>query len=315
MGDALAALGWQVHEQLRRTVRSLAEVVEDAGPGWSARTPSLPLVHSLNRLHVPARSGPGGAGESLGLAGEILSLPGESLGLADEILAMADEHQADLGYRHVVVEDERTARQLVASLGSAGWRVERLVLMVLDTVAAGAGEDRSGEDWSGEARSGEARSGDRELFAEPVSELTAGEAAELMRRWAVEDRLEVVPGVIEQLAVYNDREGRLWNERALGIRQDGAPVALTKYRSDDGVAWVEDVYTVPEARGRGHARTLVTRAAGAAVAAGHELVFIVADDEDWPKELYRAIGFRPAARSWTFHKDLGAAGRVGVRAS
>ena len=273
-----------MHEQLRRTVRALAEVVEEAGPGWSARTPSLPLVHTLNRLHVPARSG---------AAGEILAP-------ADEVLALAEEHQADLGYRHVVVEDEGTARQLVASLGSAGWRVERLVLMALDAVAAGALGARA----SGAARAG----GARELFAEPVSELTADEAAELMRRWAAEDRLEVVPGVVEQLAVYNDREGRLWSERALGIRQDGTPVALTKYRSNDGVAWLEDVYTVPEARGRGYARTLVTRAAGAAVAAGHGLTFIVADDEDWPKELYRDIGFRPVARSWTFHKDLGAAG-------
>jgi GNAT superfamily N-acetyltransferase len=294
-----------VHEQLRRTVRALAEVVEEAGPGWSARTPSLPLVHTLNRFHVPGRPG---------AAGEILAL-------AEEVLALAEEHQADLGYRHVVVEDEGTARQLVASLGSAGWRVERLVLMALDaraltlrggTASVGAaGEPVSGrvsEPVSGlvsEPVSGLVSDPVSDLVSDLVSELTADEAAELMRRWAVEDRLEVVPGVIEQLAVYNDREGRMWNERALGIRQDGVPVALTKYRSNDGVAWVEDVYTVPEARGRGYARTLVTRAAGAAVAAGHELTFIVADDEDWPKELYRDIGFRPVARSWTFHKDLG----------
>jgi GNAT superfamily N-acetyltransferase len=278
-----------VHEQLRRTVRTLAEVVEEAGPGWSARTPSLPLVHTLNRLHVPARPG---------AAGEILAL-------AEEVLALAEEHQADLGYRHVVVEDEGTARQLVASLGSAGWRVERLVLMALDARALTLRGGSASVGGAGEPVSGLVSGLVSDLVSGLVSELTADEAAELMRRWAVEDRLEVVPGVIEQLAVYNDREGRMWNERALGIRHDGVPVALTKYRSNDGVAWVEDVYTVPEARGRGYARTLVTRAAGAAVAAGHELTFIVADDEDWPKELYRDIGFRPVARSWTFHKDLG----------
>jgi hypothetical protein len=39
---------------------------------------------------------------------------------------------------------------------------------------------------------------------------------------------------------------------------------------------------------------VVTRAAGLARDAGHDLIFILADDNDWPKQLYARIGFRSA---------------------
>jgi hypothetical protein len=38
---------------------------------------------------------------------------------------------------------------------------------------------------------------------------------------------------------------------------------------------------------------------------GAEVVFIVADDDDWPKHLYARLGFVPVGRKWTFHKALG----------
>ena len=34
--------------------------------------------------------------------------------------------------------------------------------------------------------------------------------------------------------------------------------------------------------------------------AGAELVFLVADDEDWPKELYRKLGFDDLGRVYEF---------------
>jgi hypothetical protein len=38
----------------------------------------------------------------------------------------------------------------------------------------------------------------------------------------------------------------------------------------------------------------------AALAAGHELIFVVADDEDWPKDLYAKLGFDPVGKAWNF---------------
>jgi ABC-type transporter Mla maintaining outer membrane lipid asymmetry ATPase subunit MlaF len=53
----------------------------------------------------------------------------------------------------------------------------------------------------------------------------------------------------------------------------------------------QEVATLPSHRGRGYAKSVVTRAVDVALAAGHEFVFLVADGDAWPKELYRRLGF------------------------
>ena len=100
------------------------------------------------------------------------------------------------------------------------------------------------------------------------------------------------------------REGRVRAARNLSIREAGRVVAMTKLYSDGVTAQVEDVYTVPEWRNRGCARRLITRAIALAIQAGHELVFIVADDDGWPKYLYSQLGFDPIGRMEMFHRDL-----------
>jgi predicted GNAT family acetyltransferase len=111
---------------------------------------------------------------------------------------------------------------------------------------------------------------------------------------------------MRELLDYNTQTWRARNARLFGIRlDDGALAAVTLLFSDGGeVAQVEDVYTIPEARGRGYARALVTHAAGLARSEGHQLTFIVADDNDWPKQLYAKVGFEPVGRSWLFHRPL-----------
>ena len=73
---------------------------------------------------------------------------------------------------------------------------------------------------------------------------------------------------------------------------------------DGATAQVEDVYTVPSWRNRGCARRLITRAIVLAQDAGHELVFIEADDNGWPKQLYSRLGFDPIGRIGVFHRDV-----------
>jgi ribosomal protein S18 acetylase RimI-like enzyme len=58
-----------------------------------------------------------------------------------------------------------------------------------------------------------------------------------------------------------------------------------------GVASIFSVGTVPEARGRGVGRTLVTDAVARAQAAGAELVYLIARADDSPKQMYRKLGF------------------------
>ena len=88
----------------------------------------------------------------------------------------------------------------------------------------------------------------RKVDTSPVVELSEAQSLELMRRWNIEDYPDIGDG-LEELQEYSRREGRLWGEHCFGILDhDGRPIAITKLRSDGSVAWVEDVYTVPEAR-------------------------------------------------------------------
>ena len=250
--------------QLRDTVWSLADEVKDVGPGWLARSLSLPEVRAVNLLHITRPASP------------------------RELMALADEQQAMLAFRRLRVEPEATALELAAAVTGAGWRVDREVYMALmgqpTTPSAGA---------------------------EKVVELSDPQVAKLMRRWLKEDFPDVEPSRLDQVDEYSRREGKLWAERSFGILDDrGEPASITKLRLRRGIAWVEDVYTVPEERNRGFARALVTHAATLARAAQPELTFIIADDNDWPKHLYESLGFRPVGVVWAFHRAIAVAHRA-----
>jgi ribosomal protein S18 acetylase RimI-like enzyme len=196
----------------------------------------------------------------------------------EQLIDLADEQQPGLDYRHVAVEHQATGPGLEDAFRAAGWKVERDLVMVL----------------SGPA--------DRPADASVVDDAGEEEVLGLMRRWYEGDG--PAPTEIEQLVAYGRREARTLGDRLLGVRSgDGALVAITKLRSDGQTAQVEDVYTVPEARGRGFARALISRAVELARDGGQDLTFIVADDNYWPKLLYERIGFRPVGRLWQFHRD------------
>ncbi|MGH9046906.1 MAG: GNAT family N-acetyltransferase, partial [Acidimicrobiales bacterium] len=177
-----------------------------------------------------------------------------------EVLALADEYQGDLAYRHIVIEDEDTGSELEQPLHGAGWRVDREVYMVLADPPTG------------------------DLEVSDIRELTEEQTLVLTRRWCEEDHPGISAESLDQLLEFARREGRLWDEARFGIVDAaGNPMSMTKLRIDDSTAWVEDVYTVPTARCRGYAKTLVTHATTLAAQAKREVAFIIADDNDWPK--------------------------------
>jgi GNAT superfamily N-acetyltransferase len=248
---------------------------------------------TLARLHDQLRRSQGAAADETRLVGpgrvaRTPSLPwvwslnhlrvSEPISFPD-LLAVVDEVLSGLPYRHVLVEHEATADQLQGPLREAGWTVDTEVIMVI------------------------AEQPDREDDTSAITELTEDQMLVLMREWLIEERAGISEEALDQIDEYNRREGRLLGERRFGfVDEQGSPLAITKLRIDGPIAWVEDVYTTPEARGRGYARSLVTNAV--ALSAGSELTFIVADDNDWPKTLYQKIGFRPVGRFKTFHLDL-----------
>lgn len=196
----------------------------------------------------------------------------------EKLVGLAEDQMTGCDYRHVAVEDQQTGPELERAFRAADWKVERDVVMVLSGAA------------------------DRPADTGVVDDAGEDEAAEIMRRWYGDD--EPSTAEIDQLVDYGRRESRVLGDRLLGVRSsDGRLVAITKLRSDGRTAQVEDVYSVPEARGRGFARALICHAAELSRGAGHDLVFIVADDADWPKLLYERLGFRSAGFLWQFHRD------------
>jgi predicted GNAT family acetyltransferase len=89
------------------------------------------------------------------------------------------------------------------------------------------------------------------------------------------------------------------------VRANGEIASAADLYSDGRTAQVEDVATAAEFRGRGYATAVVLRAVEEALATGHDFVFLVADAEDWPKELYVRLGFAPLGHTWTFLKTPG----------
>ena len=90
-------------------------------------------------------------------------------------------------------------------------------------------------------------------------------------------------------------QGRQRIARAVPLRYfgvfDGDQVAgYCELREAGGVAQIEDVNTVPAARGRGLGRALVQAVADEA-RAGNDIVFLEALADDWPRLLYAKVGF------------------------
>lgn len=196
-----------------------------------------------------------------------------------EVIALADRHLQDLPYRQLSVA-EPTGAALEPEFCVRGWRVDCELTM---TLATGP---------------------DREVDTDAVFTPSGETVLELLRRWTREGwNGRPDPEAERQLMRYWQLEWQGRNAQLLGIRgRDGSLAAMTVLYSDGRAAQVEDVYTVPEERGRGFARALISRALELATGGGHELTFIVADDRDWPKHLYARLGFEPVGRTWALHK-------------
>lgn len=197
-----------------------------------------------------------------------------------QAVGLANLYMRDLPYRQLFLEHEPGAEALARELLRDGWKIESNLHMVLRQAP------------------------DRELDTSPVIEPSEEDALELMRRWTGEDELlRASPDAHEQVV---DSYRRLWrarHARRLGVLgRDGALAGITLVFSDSTVGQVEDVYVVPEERGRGFGRVLVTHGTRLAVEMGHELVFIVADLNGWPKQLYAKVGFEPTGRTWACHR-------------
>jgi ribosomal protein S18 acetylase RimI-like enzyme len=183
-----------------------------------------------------------------------------------ELISFSDRALAGLEHRMLSFERARAAEPLRGEFVSAGWTFTRLVWMHHE------GPRPVAADADGQG-----------VTAVPYDAVAA-----LRSAWHEED----FPGRDPSEFHCQVREVALARgSRTLAIVEEDQPVAYAGLDlGDDGIE-IGAVYVRADHRGRGHG-TAVTRAAIAA-AGDVEHLWICADADDRPKELYARLGFRP----------------------
>jgi GNAT superfamily N-acetyltransferase len=228
----------------RRLLEAAADEVHELPFGFAVRCPSLPIVHSLNCLHVT----------------------GSHTGLTVTDLVAHLDARVGASFRSVLVHDEATGTRLEPAFRADGFQTGRELVMLL----TGEGDGRAG-------------TGAVEVGPEVLDDA---------RFWAPSG---LPDEHVEQLLERERRFAAACDERGFAVLgDDGRAVAKARLRVLGDVAQVEDVIVLPEHRGRGHGRAVAAAATAAARAGGYETVCLFADGQDWPRELYAALGFTPA---------------------
>jgi predicted GNAT family acetyltransferase len=221
--------------------------------GVATLTDELPRVANLNVLRVDDLR------ERLGLA--------ELRAEAERLAAEADRLCPELRHRRVVAYDEEIGTRIALGFETLpGWITERVVLMAqhrpvdrdVDTTFVRQVEEE--ELQPARERFFRSRGADGELVAQELA--GARRLAEL---------------------------GDVWAFAAFVGGDVGSYCEL--YADGSGAAQIRGVATLAEHRGGGLARATVSHALAKSQAVGHELTFLRAVHDDWPKNLYGKLGF------------------------
>lgn len=134
-----------------------------------------------------------------------------------------------------------------------------------------------------------------------IEVLSLEERIELATAGWAEEQPEWAPELWAELGSRARTAVRAGGATFLGIRVDGQVVARADLFVGSSIAQVEEVMTDGLHQGKGYASALVLDAVSRAQATGSvEQVFLVADSEDWPKDLYAALGFVEHSRIAAF---------------
>jgi ribosomal protein S18 acetylase RimI-like enzyme len=207
----------------------------------------------------------------------------EQPGMAvDEIIAAADQSIGSAGMRHrtVVVRELEDGRRVVPEFESRGWGIEPGLRMVLRRAP-----DRKSEIEVAERRMDEIASLRAELIRKQLAEI------------GVRDE-----DVTEQLLEWERRIGVCDGDRWFVAPANGEPSSACRLLARDGIGQVEDVGTLPEARGQGLARAVTLAAAQASENDGNGLTFLAAAADDWPRLLYEKLGFEEIGCLYAFRR-------------
>ena len=197
---------------------------------------------------------------------------------AEQLAAETDRILGDAGLNHRKVEliDAEAGDRLEPGFATLGWVSECALVMV--------------------AR----RPLDREVDTSIVDEVTVEELVPVWAEgWRSEPRVENEE-VVRQLGDNRRVLIDAIDTRLFAGRVDGEIGSYCELYSDGRTGQIENVFTLERFRNRGLARATVTRALEESLAVGHDLTFLLADRDDWPRALYAKLGFDDIGRIWEF---------------
>lgn len=197
--------------------------------------------------------------------------PGMSV---EELIEFADLALAGLEHRQIDFDSALVAEPLRAGFEAHGFRTTRLVRMHFEGRRPGRVEI-------------------------DITEVPYDAVNSLRSAWHQED----FPGRDASDFHAQAREIRLaLGARVLAVYDDSRPVAFAALDLGDDEIEIGGLYVLPEYRGHGRGTALTQTAITAAGEVEH--LWISADDEDRPKQLYARLGFRPVLTTTEFLRLL-----------
>jgi ribosomal protein S18 acetylase RimI-like enzyme len=195
---------------------------------------------------------------------------------ADELNGEAERIMgaAGLAHRKVELVDAGVGDRLSDGFRTLGWNQECDVIMVA------------------------AREPDRDVDTSLVEEVTVDDLAPAWTGgWTIDPAVDS-DAVVRQLVENKRALSKVVETRFFAARVDGEVASYCELYSDGSTAQIENVLTLERFRNKGLARATVSHAR--AEARGHDLIFLIADRDDWPKKLYAKLGFDEVGRIWEF---------------
>jgi ribosomal protein S18 acetylase RimI-like enzyme len=180
---------------------------------------------------------------------------------------------AEARHRKIVVNDAALGARLTPGFDALEWQTERLLYMALTADPPPPPPI-------------------------PVRELSAEERSEALVRFL--PQVGTKPETLDQIIASRGVVDRAVEMRRFGAFEDGEAACMCELYLEGGTAQVEDVATAERFRKRGLASAVVLTAIAEARAAGADFVFLIADAEDWPKQMYSRMGFDEIGITYEF---------------
>jgi ribosomal protein S18 acetylase RimI-like enzyme len=199
----------------------------------------------------------------------VLAPEGADRDTIERLLEAAERLQgaAGLHHRKLRLSGPGPAGDLEAVANATGWTFDRDLAMV------------------------RRRSPDREPRGRAaVRELGAEELASAEDRFLMAEPYGGDPSIRRELIAQHERWERGATAAArIGIVEEGRVVAWCRLYENAGVIEIDGVGVLPDRRGSGLGRALLEEVL--ARVPGDRVLFLLADPDDWPKDLYGRLGF------------------------